>query len=683
MKKTAHMHFRLLLLLPAILLTTTTAVLAQGPTLDQKAALYNRIDTLMRNYLQLSTFTERGKPGISPAVMDKFAALFISKDILIPDEMEPTYFDHLKGAGFPSFDPIDQQAAKLRPGPPVYSDANGSSLSKLKTYQGQVDAYIQNFNDTRPQFFGAYNGMNGKIDEYHELQLRMESIHKRNLADIFAMSATNYPDGFTVRLINSAISFRNIAKYEVDLVLVKRTSGIVKVSGLRLENLDTVVLQLKTSENYTRVSIAGIDLEGFHFNFINDKDHDFVIDTKDACPDQKGFQNDGCPFPEEKGYPAKMRTYLDERAKDSIAMLAGQQLVTAKVGELQTRIDGLTKLIKDPAYWWLTLGVEGGTISATTTNATNGYKNFVNTSSMYNNPNTTFTSANFIGGDLVVEHFFDKAATVGLSLGVSFLSISGTAAKSGLHVEYEVDNAPNLNNFKGDYRQIIEANSGMSEKESITNIAVPLLFIFKTNPSSQNGSGIGFKLELGGALDVQYKSTMSGTPSTTFNYGAVLGYSNSTNTQPPTQFDPGASYATTDWIISTNNVPPSMKGNVAQYFAELAAAHYPVGYQVKASGMTQHSTATFGSGFSLIARPSVTYFLNKGSYLSLGVYFSYNSVTQSGSGYRVVDETQSNYYTLMQGISKLTTTNIGIRLSYSHSLFYNVPKWTRELSSLQ
>jgi hypothetical protein len=37
----------------------------------------------------------------------------------------------------------------------------------------------------------------------------------------------------------------------------------------------------------------------------------------------------------------------------------------------------------------------------------------------------------------------------------------------------------------------------------------------------------------------------------------------------------------------------------------------------------------------------------------------------------------------MQGLSKLTTNNIGIRLSYSHSLFYNVPKWTRELSGLQ
>jgi hypothetical protein len=275
-----------------------------------------------------------------------------------------------------------------------------------------------------------------------------------------------------------------------------------------------------------------------------------------------------------------------------------------------------------------------------------------------------------------VEHFFGKAANVGLSLGVSFLSISGTAGKSAFQVQYKATDS-----MHNAYRQIIDATSALSEKESITNIAIPLLFIFKTNPSSKDGSGIGFKLEIGAALDVQYQSTMSGSPQGTFNYGAIYSYGTNTNTKPTAVFDGANPYASTSWVITAGNVPNGM--TAATYLSELAQAGYPVGYGLTAAQMQQHKTATFGSGYSIIVRPSVTYFFNKGSYLSLGAYFSYNSLSQSGGSYEVVDETQRNYYTLMQGISKLTTNNIGIRLSYSHSLFYNVPKWTRELSGLQ
>ena len=682
MKKPAYMRIRLTWLLiyavTCVLLTcgfVTCARAQQGPTQEQKLVLFNKIDTLTRNYIQLSTLLERGKSAITPAAQEKFADLFASRTVNIPDEMEPAYFDHTASeAGFPSYDALDQQAATLRTGLPAFTDADGGSMTKLKTYQSQLDAYNHNFNDQRPQFYAAYESMNSKIRDYQDAQVKQESIHKRSLNDFFAMTAGNYPDGFSVRLLNSTISFKNIARYEVDVVLVKRVSGTVKSSGLKLENVDTVVLILETSTTYNRVAIGGIEMRGHHYSFLNDKDRDFVTDSRDACPDDRGFQANGCPFPAEKGYAAKMSGYLDERAKDSTTLLADQQAVKQKMTELQARIDFLNGKIKDPAYWWLTLGGQAGTISATTTDAAPGYNGYINATGIYNNPNTKFTSGNFFGGDLAVEHYFGKAANVGLSLGVSFLSISGTVGKSAFQVEYQAkDKGQNL------YRQIIMATTPLSEKVGITNIAIPVLFIFKTNPSSKDGSGIGFKLEVGAALNVQYQSTMSGSPQGTFNYEAVYAYGTGTNTNPPRFFDGANPAAATSWVIA----PPNAS-SAETYLNALKSAGYPVGYGITAAGMTtQNKTASFGSGYSVLIRPSVTYFINKGSYLSLGAYFSYNSLSQSGSGYEVVDESQSKYTTLMQGISKLTTNNIGIRLSYSHSLFYNVPKWTRELSGLQ
>ncbi len=90
----------------------------------------------MRSYIQLSTFVERGKTGVSASVMEKFSQLFVSKDVSIPDELEPIYFDHTKNGGFPSYEPMEQQAAKLRTGLPAYSDADGGSLTKLKNHEG-------------------------------------------------------------------------------------------------------------------------------------------------------------------------------------------------------------------------------------------------------------------------------------------------------------------------------------------------------------------------------------------------------------------------------------------------------------------------------------------------------------------------------------------------------------------
>ena len=64
------------ILLPFLLLLSSIAAFAQ-PTQDEKKLLFNKIDTLLINYVKYSRFLEDGKYKITPGAINNFKQLFV------------------------------------------------------------------------------------------------------------------------------------------------------------------------------------------------------------------------------------------------------------------------------------------------------------------------------------------------------------------------------------------------------------------------------------------------------------------------------------------------------------------------------------------------------------------------------------------------------------------------------
>lgn len=655
--------------LSLILLVCLLGTQAQQPTPEQKRLLFNKIDTLLSNYIRYSRFLEDGKSKITPGAISRFKSLFVSDDVMVPDETSPAYFNKdKKQSQFPSYNPMDKEAALLKGKVPVFNQQDASSISRLKNYSGKVDGFMNDFDNQRAAFYGAYNTLNRNVADYRTALKSQEAIVNRSVAEMVVMTEANYPDGLVVRMLNSAVNFSNLAGNEIKLLLEKRTEGKITGSSLKIETRDTLLLTVRISQNYSQLKIAKIDMIGYQLNFPNDKDRDFVADANDACPDENGmFQANGCPSADEKNFSARMNGYLSARKADSAAAIAARADVASRMKVIQDRIDFLTKKVTEPAHWWIGLGVSMGKFSGTLTNGAFGYLNQITQNEV--NGATTLSGGKFFAADLALEHYFGAKAVFGIGTGIAYSSIKADLSKAAFHVEYQATDKGSASRQPAVYRQHITATGPVNEKISATQLTVPFLLIYKTNISEK----LGIKIEGGIAMNLSFKTSTSGSPNASFDYEAVYNYDNGAAT-----YDNSATPRASSWLI-TKNFASQHPGSAPAYFAEMKGRNYPVGLGVSSASV--NGDASFSSGVGFIVRPSLFYNFNKGSYLSLGVVYASSSGTQSGN-YRLIDENQ-RYNSLMQGVSKITSNSMGLRLTFTHSLFYNVPKWTRELSGLR
>lgn len=670
------------ILIPVLFLFCSFTAFAQ-PTPDEKKLLFDKIDTLLYNYVKYSRFLESGKDRITPESINDFKQLFVSDAVLLPDDMSPAYFDKAKTKyKVPSFKIMDDEAKKLDGKVPLVIP--GEKLQKLKDFRDSLDFYFSGLEQGRSSYFGEYNKLDKDIIDFKAEQLSKEKFVKRSLDEFIVLVEANYPEGFFVKLLNSVVSFKAIENNEVKLLVERKISGKVNgPGGVKLESHDTLLLTLQVDKSYSNVKIANIEMIGYSLSFLNDKDHDFIADAIDACPDDKGlYTPSGCPSANEKIIESnKMKSFLTNRFSDSSSAFSSRPIVLNKIQTVNNKIKGLKDKIDAPPHWLISAGISTGVMSSTFTNATDGYDFAGSTLGERTiNPVSIFSGGKAFGGDIMLEHYFGLKSNIGIEAGLAFNSISGNVTKDAFHVVYkggsDIANTPRLGG--NSYTQIITAVSPIVEKIAITNFAIPIMAVYKGKLTGK----LGFKVEGGIALNLYYKSTMSSSSTNAkFDYEAVYKYSTPySSTVAGDFFDPGsgAGFDKSSWLI-TQSFAGSHTNNVQSYFQDLNARNYPVGLGIEAQ--SKNTSASFNPGISFTIRPSICFNFNKGASLNIGVFYTNTSFTQTGN-YRLIDENKS-YNSLMQGVSKTSNSNFGIHISYSYSLFYYLQKWTKELSGLQ
>ena len=662
--------------LPVLLLFACIPAFAQ-PTQEEKRILFDKIDTLLSNYISYSRFLVNTETEVSKEAIDKFKKLFVSGNVTLPDEMSPLYFDTRNNTKprFPSSGSMDGEVLKTKDKIPRTKPGATNSLSKLNAASDSLNFYLNELNQGRESFYREYENLTTNISSYYTAIKNQEKVITRTLDEFIVMVELNYAEGFSVKLLNSVVSFRDMAKNEVKVLLRKKTYGKLSGSGVKLENTDTLLMTLKVSEGYSKLLISNIEMIGYKLDFLNDNDRDFIANPIDACPDEQAmFQTTGCPPAAEKKAAENMSNYVKNRNTDSLTAKVLRRELDVKINEVSDKIAGLERLINAPPHWMIVLGASTGLTTAKLTNAAGNYLS--NNTSREINPATTFATGRVIGIDLMGEHYFGKNSNFGIGAGFAFNSISTNIEKSAFRVEYKGVDEGNGNRKGGNaYTQIISSTGSIREKVNISNFSIPAMAIYKGNVTK----ALGFKLEAGIALNLLYKSTMNST-NAAFDYEAVYKYG---NTDPQDFFDPRTSltatgYDPTSWLI-TKDAVDRLNIDRLNYFNAMQGNNYPVG--LNQGPKNTNSSATFQPGISFIFRPSVSFYFNKGATLNLGVFYSITQLTQRGD-YRLINE-RGQYNTLMQGVSKASNTIFGIHISYSYSLFYYLSKWKKELSGLR
>ncbi|HRH49204.1 MAG TPA: hypothetical protein PLP23_10655 [Panacibacter sp.] len=611
-------------LLSILLLTAAVSAFAQAPNAEQKKNLYVSIDSLLINYIKYSGFVLPTQNSITDGAIVKFKSLF-TPDAIIPDEMNTAFYD-------------------------------GDKKNPEKIVSRSIDA-------------------------------------------LGATMKKDYPDGVNVKLLNSNVSFKDIAGKTIKLLLEKNTVGNT-ASGLNFENHDTIVLTVKiVSEDYSKLQISGITIVGYSLKFNNDTDHDFVINSKDACPTEAGFfQANGCLTAPEIATIAARKKTMDslvqveiKRVADSIA--AEKKRVADSIAVVKKRIEDsiarvrarekeikdsislsefmakLDRKSKEPAHWVLSLGVNGGAFSSTVTESDllNHYDSHLSNST--NDP-TKFSGKSSVGGDLQLHYFFGPKADFGIGVGIGYQGMKGDIEKNNFSVQYKAqDNAVN-GRPSVVYRQIITLLNPIKEDVSINNLSVPVTLMYKTTFSKK----IGFQIEGGIVYNLKFGNSI-GSTNALFDREAIYKYTSDGTTVydgNPTTPDQ------TSWLITKDQASKhSSVLTTEQYFQKMNTNGYNVGLNESASSVTKKFDFDNGS-IGLIVRPSVSYIVSNQFSLSLGFYYSSTSFSQNASGYKLIDE-HLNYSSLVNGLSKMSVSSYGVRLSITQALFYNPAKWAGQV----
>jgi hypothetical protein len=474
---------------------------------------------------------------------------------------------------------------------------------------------------------------------------RLQHVGKLNAGTYAARMVQNYPTGLTVKLLYYDIDLSALRDRLIRVLLVKRTQGF-RSSGTEMLSTDTVMLNLGISSTFDAVSISSIDLLG----------HELV-----ATIDKDGYQ---------RTIEARRRFM-----RDSADVVARCEV------DRQDRQQKLDKLISEPPRWWIAFGAHGGMLTTTLSELNPGYANLI--APNLRNPATAISGLTPIGGDIQIAHFLGPKASFGIGAGAAFTSMSGTIQKDAFAVQYQANDPGRPGRSATTYRQHITAKGAVREQLQVTNLRLPISLIYKSSAERK----IGFQLEAGVAYNLQFSAT-GGLPSTSFDYEAVYRYQG-TGSSVNGVFDNGATPAADAWLLTGDFL--SKHGDAASRIGQLNGAGYNVGLGVSAFA-NPNLDGQFQSGsIGFFVRPAVRYQMNKTSALSLGVWYEQTSFKNTSTDYRLVTEgtaTQGSglqnpaYNTLLNSISSMQTGFLGLRISFTHALFFTESKWRKEKEDL-
>lgn len=258
----------------------------------------------------------------------------------------------------------------------------------------------------------------------------------------------------SMQVITSALEFSENDEASFSIILVRKLTGFHIPSEYNFLIQDTIKIDAQIIDN--SVKISKIALEGMKYEITNDRDGDFVSDTKDKCPDVTGdFKHKGCPPPD------------------------GPALFVS--GAIQ-------------------FGISSNSISGMDLNSLASSYNAcdLQKSSFGGISNTGISGVFSLGGS--IDFYPWRKRIIGFSAGLQYTGLSQRIVLDAFSLNYVSDDT------YGQYYRTMSTNSqngnnaGLSEKLSIGIIDLPLLLKFKSNLYAKKAKKFYMALNTGPVL---------------------------------------------------------------------------------------------------------------------------------------------------------------------------------------
>lgn len=438
------------------------------------------------------------------------------------------------------------------------------------------------------------NFLNGNYNDPYKLS-------SRSMNDFLQKTAATYPTGLTVKLINLNVDYTGIAKKEVNIAIEKNVSGITK-NGFLIQNSDTLLIQLSIAGN-NKVLIKKISSLGYHFIVMNDKDGDFISDETDKCPDESGVvTNRGCP-------PAE-----------------GQSLFAA----IMIRGGGVSSSYQGPGMSNL------------------GYDHLITNVSQIGEMNQGGSFSSDIGASAMMEFFFGRKKSFGISVGAAWDMISTKAGLANFEVQFQ-----STDQFDTTYKRIISAdlsdNNRIEEDLTFQFLSIPLMLNYKMKLSQKLYLNIGF----GGGYSILLRGTSQSN--STFDYEAVYGYEDG-------HFTFKESESGADWQLTRDHEMSITNNNEAKT-QEYFTTHHDAGYDVGLNqGTNSKSDFNLNGGICVIFKPALLVSLSDHLYLNLAPEVKYTSISRSNDDKFVLTNKIGSYNSLMNGTKEYAYLFYGLNV---------------------
>lgn len=455
-----------------------------------------------------------------------------------------------------------------------------------------------------------------------------EKLVTRKLLEYCDTIIGNFPAGLTVKLKNANISFKELENDRVFVVLEKTVKGKTK-NGLRIEDHDTVELELAVSPDYKTVKIAGITMIGKALALTNDLDRDFKHDEIDKCPKQKGLESaDGCPVKPPK--PVKPVKPADTTQKPKRPL---EPFTLVSVGMMFGKVNNSFDY---------------------TNNLNNAYSN---ASDFSTNKDATpeITEFKTTGFELGIGYFFDKKMGLGIGAGIQYQMMKGAIKASGFDVTFKATDKTGT-----DYKQHISSTSGntLTETFKVNQLSIPVLLMYRKDLSQK----IGFQIDAGINLMLNFKGNSTPDDNFKFDYEAVYHYNRNSGQYEYSVNEDSRS----DWYMTAAHVQKYNKSSeMAASFEEWQKQGYNVGLNNKPEKNSDNTDFEFKGKMGLVIRPTLYYLISPKIALNVGIVYMTNSYTNEAdvSQYYLTKDI-GKYNTMMKSIDKVKTStlcfNIGL-----------------------
>jgi hypothetical protein len=490
-----------------------------------------------------------------------------------------------------TFITVFNQASEFRmPGTDHYSDEVADNYRNLFLPEAKV------YNEMAPSMLDG--------DRENPYVLKFTS-----LDEYLLKIKTNFSNGLRQDLLRYTVDYSKLSSGNIKVIMQKVVRGISR-DGFELRNNDTISVEIKVSAKDSDLRISRILKLGSEFSVMNDRDHDFIIDSKDKCPDAAGIASyNGCPPP--------------DRALAFIGL------------ELNFGIS-VTNTLNGPVKSDL------------------GYDQLIDQTLKLGNISPDNMQSSHFGATVQYDRFFGRKRIFGVGSGLSFQHYSTELDLNNFFVEYKA-----LDQFGNSYRRRVFSNSTVVENIKTNYLMIPVTFKYKEKFFKKGGlyvdAGFAFSFLLSG----------KGKANGTFNYEALYSYSKTSGTFV---YDNNTIPNDSDWIMTGNFVNANNANNsiaTDSYFN----AHNNAGFDVALNkSINQESSFKLSVGISLLAKAGVYYKILENAEADLGIiYLSENHSNDNSSNYKITDKS-GDYSSMMNGSSKLSTQSVGISFGVKFSL---------------